>query len=213
MTNDGACSIHDEFKVVAPPTETSSLSALHVSIAPKCFFGQFQCRVVRWHDPVPRDCWQNNSDHIFFFLRLHQPLYFFFWKKKERFICGKVEADVELSIALWRKLSHSAELVCTQSPGDTQSTQSTRIESHGTMCWEERAWKLATEKCRYQRRGPLEVAAQSPHISCWRDYSDLRQQLKRKPEDKVEELDVNRYGECSLLCPNKPQFILVIFLG
>ena len=44
----GACSFHDEVKVVAPPTETSSVSALFVSIAPKCFFSaKFQCRVVR----------------------------------------------------------------------------------------------------------------------------------------------------------------------
>ena len=44
---DGVVSIHDEIKVVAPPTDASSLSALHVSIAPKrVFFFQPSCNVV-----------------------------------------------------------------------------------------------------------------------------------------------------------------------
>ena len=56
-------------------------------------------------------------------------------RNKRRNNCGKVEAHVELGLALCGKLSKSAELECIQSPGDTQSTQSTRFESHGTNCW------------------------------------------------------------------------------
>ena len=152
--------------------------------------------------------------------------------------CGKVEADVEPGLAFWGNLSHSAELECIQSPGDTPNTQSTRLESHSPKCRETCRWSFKSkwrsvkfssvanrckvertceetrccrhepgsefsrtckETCRwrfrYQRRG-LEVTAQCrisradvPHLE--KVYSNLRQQLKRKPEDKMEDLNVN----------------------
>ena len=49
-------------------------------------------------------------------------------------------------------------------------------------------------KFRNHRRRRLEVAEQLPHISCShleKVYSNLRQQLKRKPEDKMEDFDVD----------------------
>ena len=61
-------------------------------------------------------------------------------QKQKRKNCGKVEADVEPGSAFCGKLSYSAELDCIQSPGDTQSTQSTRFESHSTMCRETCYW-------------------------------------------------------------------------
>ena len=38
------------------------------------------------------------------------------------------------------KPSYCAKLKCTQLPRDTQSTQSTRFESHSTMCWGTSHW-------------------------------------------------------------------------
>ena len=58
----------------------------------------------------------------------------------EERLVAKSKADVAPGFAFCGKLSCSAELECIQSPGDTQSTQSTRFESHGTMCWETSRW-------------------------------------------------------------------------
>ena len=55
---------------------------------------------------------------------------------KRRENCGKVEAEVRLGLVFCGSLSNSAELECIQSPGDSQSTQTRRFESHSTMCWE-----------------------------------------------------------------------------
>ena len=56
--------------------------------------------------------------------------------------------------------------------------------------------ETCSRKFRHQRRGRLEVPhkwrisrAFVPHLE--KVYSNLRQQLKRKPEDKMEDLDVN----------------------
>ena len=133
--------------------------------------------------------------------------------------CGKVEADVEPGSAFCGKLSYSAELECIQSPGDTnkvwisqhfvlgnqplgfkskwrsvkfssvayrrkveRTCEETRCCGHepgsdfSRTCTETWRWKFG-----HQRRGRLEVAV----------YSNLRRQLKREPEDKMEDLNVS----------------------
>ena len=65
-------------------------------------------------------------------------------RNRRRNNCGKVEADVESGSAFWGKLSYSAELDCIQSPGDSESTQSTRFESHSTKC-RETCWRFKSK--------------------------------------------------------------------
>ena len=63
----------------------------------------------------------------------------------EEKIVAKSKPTFELGLAFCGKLSNSAELECIQSPGDTQSTQSTRLESHSTMCWETSRWRFISK--------------------------------------------------------------------
>ena len=179
-------------------------------------------------------------------------------RKRRRNNCGKVEADVQHGLPFCGKLPYSTEFECIKSPGDTQSTQSARFESHITMCretcrwrfvqiknyaasssqvWltdakltdratklaaagtnqdqqEERARKLAAENSdfndeddSYWPHNYRISRANVPHFE--KVHSNLRQQLKRKPEDQMQDLGVNTLiWECLWLSLIKPQFIL-----
>ena len=82
----------------------------------------------------------------------------------------------------------------------------------------ERARKLAAENFDINDEDDSEwphnlriSRANTPHLE--KVYSNLRQQLKRKPEDKMEVLDVknvNMENVCDCDPTSKPQFILVI---
>ena len=158
-------------------------------------------------------------------------------EQEKRELCQS-RTDVEPVLAYCGKVSYSAELECTKSPRDTQSTQSARFESHTTKCREtcrwrfkanaasssqvyltdakmnERARKLAAagtnQDPSFQERA-RKLVGENSHINDENDSkwphnyhisranvshleivcSNLRQQLKRKPEDEIDHLDVN----------------------
>ena len=62
----------------------------------------------------------------------------------------------------------SSQVWLTDSTLSERARKVAAVDTNQDQSFPERARKLAAEKFRYQRRGRLEVAAQSPHISCQR---------------------------------------------
>ena len=88
---------------------------------------------------------------------------------------GKVEADVELGLAFCGKLCHGAEFECIKSPGDTQSTQSAKFESHSTMYRETCRWRF---KSKMTQRQVLKCGCQMQKRTTVRGNSLLQERTR-----------------------------------